>query len=103
MGLSRIVGACGGGGNGESTSTTAAPPAPVQVTTTVPATPATVAVAGTPSPAPHPPHRTRRRVDVNFGLNGAAGIQSEVMQRVNALRAGGVCGSTGCAATVPLA
>ena len=43
-------------------------------------------------------------MDVNCGLNGAAGIQGEVMQRVNALRAAGaVCGTTTYAATGPLA
>jgi len=98
--LSGIVAACGGGGDGESAGTTAATPAAVPVTTPVPTTPATVAVAGTPTTAPV----TTAAVDVNCGLNGAAGIQAEVMQRVNALRAAGaVCGTTGYAATGPLA
>lgn len=105
--LSGIVAACGGGGDGESTGTTAATPAPVQVTTPALATPATVAVPGTPTPAPTPapaPAPVAAAVDVNCSLNGAAGIQGEVMQRVNALRAAGaVCGSTAYAATVPLA
>jgi uncharacterized protein YkwD len=104
--LSGIVAACGGGGgDGESTGTTAATPAPVQVTTPALAPPATVAVPGTPTPAPAPaPAPVAAAVDVNCGLNGAAGIQGEVMQRVNALRAAGaVCGSTAYAATVPLA
>jgi len=105
--LSGIVAACGGGGDGESTGSTAATPAPVQVTTPALATPATVAVPGTPTPAPTPapaPAPVAAAVDVNCSLNGAAGIQGEVMQRVNALRAAGaVCGSTAYAATVPLA
>jgi uncharacterized protein YkwD len=105
--LSAIVAACGGGGgDGESTGTTAATPAPAQVTTPALATPATVAVPGTsaPAPAPAPVTPVAAAVDVNCGLNGAAGIQGEVMQRVNALRAAGaVCGSTTYAATVPLA
>jgi uncharacterized protein YkwD len=97
--LGGIVAACGGGGDGESASTTAATPAPAQVTTPATATPATV--AGTPTSAPVTPAAA---VDVNCGLNGAAGIQSEVMQRVNALRAAGaVCGTTAYAATGPLA
>jgi uncharacterized protein YkwD len=97
--LSGIVAACGGGGDGEISGTTAATPAPVQVTTPAPATPAPVAVADTPASAP-----VAAAVDVNCGLNGAAGIQGEVMQRVNALRAAGaVCGTTGYAATGPLA
>jgi uncharacterized protein YkwD len=104
--LSGIVAACGGGGgDGESTGTTAATPAPVQVTTPALAPPATVAVPGTPTPAPAPaPAPVAAAVDVNCGLNGAAGIQGEVMQRVNALRAAGaVCGTTVYAATGPLA
>ena len=103
--LSGIVAACGGGGgDSESTGTTAATPVPVQVTTPALATPATVAVPGTPTPAPAPVTPVAAAVDVNCGLNGAAGIQSEVMQRVNALRAAGaVCGTTAYAATGPLA
>ena len=102
--LSGIVAACGGGGDGESTGTTAATPAPVQVTTPALATPATVAVPGTPTPAPAPVTPAAAAVDANCGLNGAAGIQGEVMQRVNALRAAGaMCGSTAYAATVPMA
>ena len=107
--LSGIVAACGGGGgDGESTGTTAATPVPVQVTTPALATPATVAVPGTPTPAPAPAPApvtpVAAAVDVNCGLNGAAGIQGEVMQRVNALRAAGaVCGTTAYAATGPLA
>jgi uncharacterized protein YkwD len=102
--LSGLVAACGGGGDGESTGTTATTPAPVQVTTPAPATPATVAVPGTSAPAPAPVAPVAAAVDVNCGLNGAAGIQAEVMQRVNALRAAGaVCGSTAYAATGPLA
>jgi uncharacterized protein YkwD len=103
--LSGILAACGGGGgDGESAGTTAATPAPVQVTTPAPATPATVAVPGTSAPAPAPAAPVAAAVDVNCGLNGAAGIQGEVMQRVNALRAAGaVCGTTAYAATGPLA
>ncbi len=108
--LSGIVAACGGGGgDSESAGTTASTPAPVQVTTPAPApapaTPAPVAVADTPASAPVAPVTpVAAAVDVNCGLNGAAGIQGEVMQRVNALRAAGaVCGTTAYAATGPLA
>ena len=41
--------------------------------------------------------------DASCGLNGAAGIQAELMPRINALRAAGaVCGSTKFVATRPL-
>ena len=107
LGLSGLVAACGGGGDGESASTPAATPAPAQVTTPAPApaTPAPVVVADTPASAPVAPVTpVAAAVDVNCGLNGAAGIQGEVMQRVNALRAAGaVCGTTAYAATGPLA
>lgn len=42
-------------------------------------------------------------IDASCGLNGRHGIQTEVLQRVNAVRAAGaVCGSTTFAAAAPL-
>ena len=98
------VAACGGGSedasvNGAapmsasvvaSTSATTAVPAPVSAST-----PATTAV-----PAPV---TTNTAIDASCGLNGAGGIQAELLQRVNAFRAAGaVCGTTTYAAAAPL-
>ena len=97
---------CGGGGSdlpavsaapGAATSTGVAPlPAPVAVATVPPPVAA---------PAPATPATGTTAVgDFSCGLNGAAGIEAEVLQRVNALRAAGaVCGATPYAATGPLA
>lgn len=96
--------ACGGGG-GDTPAASGAPaaassaqpaPLPTPVTTAVQATPTTSAnvPAGTSTPAS----------DFSCGLNATAGIQAEVLQRLNALRAAGaVCGSNAFAATGPLA
>ena len=88
--------ACGGGGGSDAPSAGSQPaalPTPVTITgaTTSPAS--SVAPAAPPTPAS----------DFSCGLNGAAGIQAEVLQRLNALRAAGaVCGSNAFAATGPL-
>lgn len=80
---------CGGGSDGGSDSTA---PLPLPVATT---TPASAPAGSTPA--------TPASLDVNCGLNGAAGIQAEILQRVNALRsAGAVCGTTTYGATTPL-
>jgi uncharacterized protein YkwD len=74
--------ACGGGGGGDTASTAALVANPPVVTAPASAT-ATTPVASVPA------------VDANCGLNGTAGIQTEILQRVNAFRAAGaVCGST---------
>ena len=97
---------CGGGG-GDSPAVSAAPGA--ATSTGVAPLPAPVAVATVPppvaAPAPATPATGTTAVgDFSCGLNGAAGIEAEVLQRVNALRAAGaVCGATPYAATGPLA
>lgn len=105
--LSGILAACGGGGDAgddsHSVATTPATPIPVPVVAVAPASLATLStVADVPTSAALAPV-AGSAADVSCGLNGAAGIQSEVMQRVNALRSvGAVCGSTVYAATGPL-
>jgi uncharacterized protein YkwD len=83
LGLCVALVACGGGGSADNTSNATAPVlTPVLVT--IPAT--------SPVTTPAPP---LPGVDANCGLNGSAGIQAEILQRVNAFRAAGaVCGST---------
>ena len=87
------VAACVGGGGttrGNPTEQVAALPTPVTA----------VATAMTTSTAT--PSFVNRQTADNFscGLNGAAGIQAEVLQRINTLRASGaICGTTGYAAT----
>lgn len=82
LGLCGFLTACGGGSAGDTTSSTAPVSPPVLVTT-----PAASPVAA--------PVVTAPAVDANCGLNGSAGIQTEILQRVNAFRAAGaVCGST---------
>ena len=97
---------CGGGG-GDSAAVSVAP-SPATSTGVAPL-PAPVVVGAPPSPvavpAPAPPGTgTTAPGDFSCGLNGAAGIEAEVLQRVNALRAAGaVCGTTPYAATGALA
>ena len=111
--------ACGGGSEEDFDETTAALPVPVQAQAQAQAQASSSDVTPdaamnlarrntTPAPAPAPvsdsmaaPGSTA--TDASCGLNGAAGIQAELMQRINALRAAGaVCGSTTFAATQPL-
>lgn len=114
--------ACGGGSDIVSSDAAAPPPAPTvnSATSEVP-----VAVAPVPGPAPTSPAAPEVLAEVatppfaaadlslpvtlspadeaSCGLNGAAGIEAEVLQRVNALRAvGAVCGTTIYAAAAPL-
>jgi uncharacterized protein YkwD len=80
--LACTLSACGGGGGGDATSTAALVASPPVVTAP--------AVATVTSPLVSAP-----AVNANCGLNGSAGIQTEILQRVNAFRAAGaVCGST---------
>jgi uncharacterized protein YkwD len=102
--LCGVVAACGGGGS-DTAATTAAPgaastdavaplPTPVATAASAPVAPATTSPA-TPTAA--------TAGDFSCGLNGAAGIQAEILQRVNALRAAGaVCGTTPYPATTAL-
>ena len=78
-----------------STSPSAAPaPAPL---------PAAIPVAALAAASPTTASASAAS-DTSCGLNGAAGIEAEILQRVNALRASGaVCGTTGYAATGALA
>jgi uncharacterized protein YkwD len=103
--------ACGGGGSdGDSADATTAPlPEPAQASTsdlTPDAEMDRTRRTRTPTPAPTPaptPVPTTSASNASCGLNGAAGIQAEILQRVNALRAAGaVCGSQTYAATTPL-
>jgi len=79
-------------------------PAPT-ANSTLPAAPVPAPVVASPTltavvPAPV---TMSTGIDASCGLNGAGGIQAEVLQRVNAFRAvGAVCGSTIYAATAPL-
>jgi uncharacterized protein YkwD len=120
---------CGGGGGGDTPAIMAAPtvaavdtvaplPTPIAATASTPASPPALAstAASTPAPASTPtpvaaleaasPASGSASVAGEFscGLNGAAGIEAEILQRVNAVRASGaVCGTTGYAATGALA
>lgn len=108
--LCSIVAACGGGSDGDSAETTTAPlPEPAQAST-ADLTPdaemdrsrrtRTPTATPTPTPAPVP---VTSATNASCGLNGTAGIQAELLQRVNALRAAGaVCGSKTFAPTTPL-
>lgn len=89
IGLLAFIAGCGGGGG----PTDGTAPMTTPVATTAPATsPAVPAVTTAPG-----------ATDASCGLNGAAGIQAEILQRVNTLRlAGAVCGSTTYAATTAL-
>lgn len=96
---------CGGGGDTPATSAVpigsggSVAPLPLPVGATTTQTPPVV----TPPPAGTAPTVAVAVVDVSCGLNGAAGIQAEVLQRVNAVRAAGaVCGGTPFAATSAL-
>ena len=100
--------ACGGGGSDApavsvatgGTPSDAVAPLPAPVAAAAPAAVPSVPAASAPAPAPAPV----AGADASCGLNGAAGIQAEVLQRLNALRASGaVCGTTGYAATTALA
>lgn len=83
LGLCATLAACGGGDATDNTSNATAPVlTPVLVT--IPAT------SPVTTPVPPPPG-----VNASCGLNGSAGIEAEIVQRVNAFRAAGaVCGST---------
>ena len=110
--LSASLAACGGGGGGDSDITSAAAPASVVVATPIVAeapnattdrSQSSPAPAPAPAPVPVPVPVPVTADKDSCGLNGANGIQSEIMSRVNALRASGaVCGSTLYRATGPL-
>ena len=101
---------CGGGGDatnsggatnsvaGGTTASAVAPlPAPVA------ANPAAAPPATSSTPPAAPASGTSPLGDFSCGLNGTAGIEAEVIQRINALRAAGaVCGATPFAATAAL-
>ena len=97
---------CGGGG-GDAPAAIGVPAVassaqraalPSAVTTALQATPTTPT-----APASAPAATSAFAVDASCGLNGAAGIQAEVLQRLNALRSlGAVCGTNAFAATGPL-
>src|ERR1035437_182393 len=96
--------ACGGGSEDVSVNGTAPIPTPV-ANSTLPAAPVPTPVpASTPFTATVPaPVTANTGIDASCGLSGAAGIEAEVLQRVNAFRAAAaVCGSTIYAAAAPL-
>lgn len=125
--------ACGGGGGGDApaaslatgaTQNDAVAPLPTPVAANAPAAPAASAPAPSATgplvpvpvtPVPIAPGVTPAApaasapvqpatADASCGLNGPAGIQAEILQRLNALRAAGaVCGTTAYAATGALA
>lgn len=91
-------GAAGAGSSGQL----AALPTPVTTAVQAPPTSPTMLTTST-IPTSTPAARSTPAGDVSCGLNGAAGIQAEVLQRLNALRSlGAVCGSNAFAATGPL-
>ena len=80
---------CGGGSDATPATTQAAiaAPLPAPVVTTTPAVTAGGAAVATPVGA-------AQLEDFSCGLNGPPGIEAEVMQRINAIRAAGaVCGA----------
>lgn len=93
MVLPLLLAACGGGGGGFENTQSSAPqstaPLPTPAAVTTPAAAATsTPAAATVSAAP------ASGGDTSCGLNAPGGIQAEILQRVNALRASGaVCGS----------
>ena len=90
LGLLALLAACGGGGSDPAPSTQTAAPLPDAAVVAGSAT-------ATPSSAP------AVGGDTSCGLNPPAGIQAEVLQRVNAFRASGaVCGGVAHPAAGPL-
>ena len=86
--------ACGGGSGGGDTPAASAQLAALPM-------PVTAVVAATPTAPSSVSAVTPTQASVfSCGLNGAAGIQAEVLQRLNVLRAAGaVCGTNAFAAT----
>ena len=92
---------CGGGGDAPANSNAASSVtgsatgnAVAPLPTPVAATAAVTPVMPAPPPPAAPASNTSAADDFNCGLNGAAGIEAEVIQRINALRAAGaVCGA----------
>jgi uncharacterized protein YkwD len=97
LAIPALLAACGGGGGSDTTSPTAGTPGATAVTTpsaaatSVPAAAApSTALQSTASITAAP----ASSADTSCGLNAPVGIQAEMLQRVNALRAAGtVCGS----------
>ena len=91
---------CGGGGGDTALASGIASTLPGVPVAALPAPVATAAPDATISAAPvavptAPATASSSGVDGSCGLNGAAGIEAEVMQRINTLRASGaVCGTT---------
>jgi uncharacterized protein YkwD len=87
--LPALLTACGGGGSDNTPSAAAAPSAaavttPSAAATSIPASAASQAISAAPASSS----------DASCGLNAPGGIQAEMLQRVNAMRASGaVCGS----------
>lgn len=105
--LCSTVFACGGGSDDDSADATAPLPEAAQASDadlTSEAGANRLRRTRTPAPTPEPtPVPTGTAVNASCGLNGPAGIQAEILQRVNALRAAGaMCGSQSYAATTPL-
>ena len=96
--------ACGGGGADAPAGSAATAPLTAPITAPLPAPVSTAAPAGgSATVAVTAPPAAAAVSSISCGLNGPAGIEAEVLQRVNALRAAGaVCGSSGFAATTAL-
>ena len=112
LGLSLDLGlvGCGGGGGDASTSgannsvaSSATGNAVAPLPAPVAANPAAALPASSSTPPAAPASGTSSLGDFSCGLNGAAGIEAEVIQRINALRAAGaVCGANTFAPTSAL-
>ena len=99
--------ACGGGNGGYASAVSAAAGSGVSdlvASLPVPVAASSPAAITYTKPAPAPAPAPVLSSDHSCGLNGPAGIEAELLQRINALRSSGaVCGTTGFAATGPLA
>lgn len=98
-----VVAACGGGADDALVADASLGPAPVMNSTPVVPVSVPVAIAPAVEATAPAPASSSAGVDASCGLNGAAGIEAEVLQRVNALRAAGaVCGTNIYSAAAPL-
>jgi uncharacterized protein YkwD len=94
--LPALLAACGGGSDSGSASNQSTAPLPSPSAVATPA-PAESVVAGSAASA------STANADTSCGLNAPAGIQAEILQRINSFRASGaVCGTLPYPAAGPL-